>query len=146
MYLKALLMVVAILRFSGTSSLWLGKHGIIKQIIDTEIDWTVWGLTSLIGVGENTLGGQTIVYIVSLFVNIIISGLIELVLQKSYILICNTYWYICRHIKNKIGEYNQKMKQLRNTQTIYNTIEGVMILLTVLIGGSIGRNIAISIF
>jgi len=55
-------MVVALLRFSETSRLWLGKHGIIKQVIDTEIDWNVWGLSSLIGIGENTLGGQTIVY------------------------------------------------------------------------------------
>lgn len=109
MYLKALLMVVALLRFSETSRLWLGKHGIIKQVIDTEIDWNVWGLSSLIGIGENTLGGQTIVYIASLFVNVIISRLIEFVLQHSYILICNSNSYICRHIKNEIEEYNQKM-------------------------------------
>jgi len=83
-----------------------------------------------------------------LFVNVIISRLIEFVLQHSYILICNSNSYICRHIKNEIEEYNQKMKQLRNIQTsdklIYNTIEGIMIILTVLIGGSIGRNIAVS--
>lgn len=175
MYLKLLLMVIVILRYQATLHMWLGKHGIIKQIIDTEIDWNVWGLTSLIGVGANTLGGQTIVYIASLFVNFIISGLIELVLRHSYILIyninsyicniliynINSYIYninsyICRHKKNEIEECN--IKNERGTRwganhstgklsiATYETVESILILLSVLIGGSIGRNIAISIF